>query len=140
MTAPQLRSLALAASLLAVSGCGAKKPVLYPNPHLRSVGTEVAELDVDECMELADSDVGNRNVAAESGTGAAVGGASGAAVGAAGGAVRGNAGRGASVGAATGATAGMLRGLFRARDPDPVFAQYVTICLQERGYRMIGWR
>ena len=135
------RSLLAETSLVALllAGC-TKKPVLYPNPQLRSVGTEVAELDVDECMELADSDVGNRNVAAESGTGAAVGGASGAAVGAAGGAVRGNAGRGASVGAATGATAGRLRGLFRARDPDPVFAQYVTICLQERGYRMIGWR
>jgi hypothetical protein len=134
--------------VLVASGCGTKQPVLYPNHHLKSVGTEVAELDVEQCMELADTYVGTESAARKAGTGAAVGGGTGAAIGAAGGAaggaVRGNAGRGASVGAATGAaagaTAGLLRGLFSASDPDPIFKRFTVTCLSDRGYKIIGWR
>ena len=140
MAAPLLHSLALAALLAAGTACAAKKPVLYPNAHYQRVGTEVAQGDVEDCMHLADIDVGNRNAAAEAAGGTAVGGGSGAAIGAAGGAVRGRAGRGAAVGAATGATAGLIRGLFRSRDPDPLFASYVATCLRNRGYQTIGWR
>jgi hypothetical protein len=133
---------------LVTAGCGTKQPVLYPNRHLKSVGTEVAELDVEQCMELADAYVGSESAAAKAGTGAVVGGGTGAAIGAAGGAaggaVRGRAGRGASVGAAAGAaagaTAGLIRGMFSARDPDPLFKQFTVTCLRERGYHTIGWK
>ena len=69
-----------------------------------------------------------------------VGGGAGAAVGAAGGAVRGAPGTGAAVGAATGATAGFLRGLFKAREPSPVYKNFVIRCLAEKGYEPIGWQ
>jgi hypothetical protein len=122
--------------------------VLYPNAHLNSVGRAAAEQDVAACLELADAYVGTDSAAEKAGTGAAVGGGSGAAIGAAGGAaggaIRGNAGRGAAVGAASGAaagaTAGLLRGMFSARDPDPVYKRYVDTCLRERGYQTIGWK
>ena len=64
----------------------------------------------------------------------------GAAVGAAAGAVRGRAGRGAAQGAAGGAAGGMMRGLFRTSELDPIERGYVTTCLGERGYRVIGWK
>ena len=42
--------------------------------------------------------------------------------------------------AAAGAIGGLFRGLFRSREPDPVFRNYVDQCLRERGYQPIGWR
>ena len=66
-------------------GCGAKRPVLYPNHQLTMVGQEAAAADIDQCMELAqtygaDTQAGTA-VAKDTATGAAVGGATGAAVG-----------------------------------------------------------
>jgi hypothetical protein len=141
------RAFLVALVVLVAAGCGTKQPVLYPNRHLKSVGTEVADLDVEQCMELADAYVGTASTAEKAGTGAAIGGGTGAAIGAAGGAaggaVRGHAGRGASVGAATGAaagaTAGLIRGMFTARDPDPAYKRFAVICLRDRGYQIIGW-
>ncbi len=132
-----LPALACAAVLL---GCGAKRPVLYPDARYQTVGREVAESEVEECMELAEEQIGRERAGAKIAKDTAVGGGTGAAVGAAGGAVRGSAGRWAATGAAMGATAGLLRGVFRSRDPDPVFAGYVQTCLADRGYRTIGWR
>ncbi len=37
------------------SVCSSTKPVLYPNAHLRSVGKDVAEQDVDACKQSAES-------------------------------------------------------------------------------------
>jgi len=131
---------------LGMCGCSARRPVLYPNAKLQTVGRAAAERDIEACMRLASQylssggQIGStaRNVATDT----AVGGASGAAVGAVGGAVLGDAGRGAAVGAATGATAGLMGSLFgsmRSREPDPAYANFVTRCLSERGYDTIGW-
>ena len=57
-----------------------------------------------------------------------------------GGAIVGNAGRGAAVGAGVGGTRGFLRGLFRSREPDPIEKGFIDACLEEQGYRVIGWR
>lgn len=129
-----------------LGGCGARRPVLYPNAKLQSVGRAAAERDVDACMRLAQEYLSSggrigttaRNVATDT----AIGGAGGAAVGAVGGAVLGDAGRGAAVGAATGATAGLMNSIFgsmRSREPDPAYANFVARCLSERGYETIGW-
>ena len=134
------RILAGALALTAMTGCASKKPVLYPNAHYDSVGREVAAIDVAECMELAEADVGREAAGGKIAKDTGAGGGSGAAIGAAGGAVRGRAGRGAATGAAMGATAGLLRGLFRSREPDPIYKGYVQTCLAERGYKTIGWR
>ena len=114
--------------------------MLYPNPHLKTVGQERAEADINECVRLAtqqgaQGDSGGQ-VAKDTVEGGAVGGAVGAGVGA----VLSSAGRGAAAGAAGGAAGALTRGLFRAREPDPVFRGFVDRCLRERGYEPIGWR
>jgi len=124
----------------ALVGCASQRPILYPNAAYEQAGSQVAERDVAECMEIAEAQVGREKAGAKVVKDTAIGGGGGAAIGAAGGAVRGGAGRGAAVGAAMGATGGLLRGLFRSREPDPIFQNYVALCLGERGYQVVGWR
>lgn len=126
--------------LCVLSACGTKRPVLYPNDHLNRVGKQVAEKDIDDCIQLAadhglKSNAGGK-VAGQTAGGAAVGAATGAAVGA----VLGSAGRGAAAGAAGGGAGGFIRGIFRSRDPDPVVRRFVEKCLHDKGYEPIGWR
>jgi hypothetical protein len=121
-------------------GCSAKRPVLYPNATYQRAGIEVAQADIDACLQLAETGVGDRNVAAETAGRTAVGAGAGAAVGAVGGAITGRAGTGAAVGAATGGTAGLLSGLWGSREHDPVYMNYVERCLRDKGYEPIGWR
>jgi hypothetical protein len=135
-----LALLALSLLALPTAACAPKRPVLYPNAHLREAGAEAAQRDVDECLVLAASSGYEREpgrTVAGSTAGGAVG---GAAVGTAVGAVLGNAGRGAGAGAAAGATRGLLRGGRAARNPDPIQRRFVEECLLERGYKPIGWR
>jgi outer membrane lipoprotein SlyB len=121
-------------------GCAAKRPVLYPNYQLQRVGDARAQEDIDGCLEFAKTNgldaQPERRAAQQSATGAAVG----SAVGAATGAVWGRAGRGAATGAAGGGAGGLMRGLLRWRDPDPIQAHFVNVCLGDQGYRVIGWR
>lgn len=129
--------LLLGAAALVVA-C-AQRPVLYPNGQLAAVGRDVAERDIDACIEAAEA-AGADSGEMESVAGSTAGGAGiGAAAGAASGAVRGRPGRGAAAGAAGGAAGGLVRGLFRGRGPDPVHRRFVEECLRERGYRPIGW-
>jgi hypothetical protein len=121
-------------------GCADKRPVLYPNSHLKSVGKEIAQADIDDCIQLAKdygtgTDKGNE-IAKSSAKGAAVGAATGAAVGA----VTGNFGRGLAAGAAGGAAAGGTRQALRSGDPHPVFKRFVEKCLRDKGYEPIGWK
>ena len=126
--------------LLLLAGCADKRPVLYPNSHLKSVGKEIAQADIDDCIQLAKdygtgTDKGNE-IVKSSAKGAAVGAATGAAVGA----VTGNFGRGLAAGAAGGAAAGGTRQAIRSGDPDPVFKSFVNRCLKDKGYEPIGWK
>jgi hypothetical protein len=124
----------------AALGCAERRPVLYPNDHLRSVGSDAAAHDIDECLVLAHQS-GHESKPGESVAKNTAGGAvAGAAVGTAVGAVLGNAGRGAGAGAAGGGTRGLLRGMRASRNPDPIERRYVEECLAERGYKPIGWR
>ena len=124
----------------AMAGCTARRPVLYPNYHLRMVGAEVADEDIDACMALAREYGADRGdggeIAKGTAAGAAVGGATGAAVGA----VVGNLGKGAAAGAAGGAAGALTRGVIRSGEPDAVFRQFVERCLREKGYEPVGWR
>lgn len=126
--------------LLLQPGCAQKQPVLYPNSHLKSVGKQAAQADIEDCIQLAkdygtDSDKGNE-IVKSSAKGAAVGAAGGAAVGA----VTGNFGRGLAAGAAGGAAVGGTRQALRSGDPDPVFKRFVEKCLRDKGYEPIGWK
>ena len=120
--------------------CAQQRPVLYPNAHLKYVGKETAESDIEDCLQLA-ADYGAKEdtgakVAKDTAKGAAVGGASGSAVGA----VTGNLRVGAAAGAAGGGAASMTRSIINSDNPGPVYKKFVEQCLREKGYQPIGWR
>lgn len=140
MTISAFHVAALLIIVFLTTSCAAKRPVLYPNDRLETVGADTAQQDIDTCIQLAkDNNVSSGSagkVAGKTGAGAAVGAATGAVVGA----ITGNPGRAAAAGAAGGGTAGLLSGLFKAREPDPVFQRFVEQCLHDKGYQPIGWR
>ena len=125
---------------LTALSCAQQRPVLYPNAHLKYVGKEAAESDIDDCIQLAidygaKEDSGTK-VAKDTAKGAAVGGAAGTAVGA----VTGNLGVGAAAGAAGGGAASMTRSMINSGKPGPVFKKFVDQCLRDKGYQPVGWR
>jgi len=130
--------LFLAAMVLV--GCADKRPVLYPNAHLKQVGEEAARRDVDECIRYAQESGAEGSKGTEIAKNTAGGAAMGGAVGAATGAVLGSLGRGTAAGAAGGAAGGLVKGIFDSDDPDPVFKNFVDRCLREKGYESIGWK
>jgi hypothetical protein len=44
------------------------------------------------------------------------------------------------MGGAGGGAGGFMRGLFAWRDPDPLQVRFVNFCLEDQGYRVLGWR
>lgn len=133
--------------VLTLSACSGARPVLYPNTHMRSVGKEAAEQDIETCKELAES-AGAEQGSGKAGrvaTGTAVGAGAGAASGALGAVISGaSAGLGSMVGAASGAVWGLLTGLFHAvagpSQPNQAYTNFVNRCLQEKGYEVTGWQ
>jgi hypothetical protein len=133
---------------LGLTACSTHRPVLYPNERLKQVGTEAAERDINECMRRGEEYIASGGragaVAGRAAAGTGAGAAIGAAAGGAGGAAVGHAARGAAAGAAGGAAAGltrgMLQGFFEPRGPDPALRNFVTRCLSEKGYDVIGWK
>ncbi len=132
--------------LMLVSGCATTRPIVYPNERAREVGPSGVAADIDECLRLGEeftSGGGRGEQVAKDAAGRGVVSAGvGAAVGAAGGAIYGDAARGAAAGAAGGATAGVLSAVVdgvRRREPDRVYANFVTRCLSEKGYQVLGW-
>lgn len=119
--------------------CGCSSgPVLYPNAHLKQVGSAQARREIAECEVLAEQYIkSDEGLAAAKST--AVGAAGGAVIGGAAGAVTGHFGRGVGVGAAGGAAAGLVQGIINASEPNPLYKNFVVRCLQEKGYEVIGW-
>ena len=136
------RHLLICMTGLIFAGCSSHKPILYPNGHYQQVGAEAAEIDIQDCMTLAEQAGASpsEGKTAQAATGTVAGGAVGSAAGAVGGAILGHPGRGAMVGAASGATAGFLRGLFKRSPPSGAFTNYVDRCLRDRGYDPTGWQ
>ena len=104
------------------------------------MGKVAAEVDIDDCVQLA-ADHGHatdsgKNVAASTAKGAAVGAAVGGAVGA----VTGRLGRGLAAGAAGGGAGGLTRGAMKSGDPDEIERRFVEQCLRDKGYKVIGWK
>jgi len=129
----------LAVTVLVACSSGPKRPVLYPNAHLQSVGKPQADRDADECADLA-RDYGVRtnkdgDIAGRTATGAVIGGVGAGAWGL----VRGDAGERAVAGAAAGAATGATRGAMESTELNPTFKRFVERCLHERGYDVIGW-
>jgi len=137
-TVPLLWS-AIGVLVIGLPACAAKRPVLYPNARYQQAGEVQAGVDIDECIELAESHGADAGQAARAGERATEDVAVGAATGAAAGAVFGSAARGGAAGAAGGGARALVRGLFAWRDPAPSERGFVQECLRERGYRVIGW-
>ena len=115
-------------------GCSSK-PKLYPNSKYKSVGKEVAQEDINQCMSDADAFLESskgKQIAKGAGAGAIIGGV----IGVVGGLFTGNVGRGLVQGGAMGAAGGGAAG---ALTPDQVKRQYVNQCLGEKGYHVLGW-
>jgi hypothetical protein len=104
---------------LLLGGCSSKRPILYPNKHLDTVGVAQANKDIEECYDLAESYLKSKkgSKAVEDTVKKST---VGAAAGAAGGSIYGHAGRGAAAGAAADAAASATRSLLRVRNPSPV--------------------
>lgn len=125
---------------LFLGACGAKRPVLYPNEHLKQIGKAKANQDIDDCIKLANEYQagGSRagEIAKDTGKAGVVGAATGAVIGA----LTGNFGRATAIGGAGAATATMGTGIMRSDEPDPVFKQFVDQCLRDKGFQPVGWR
>jgi outer membrane lipoprotein SlyB len=130
-------------AILVITGCASsKKPVLYPNYHLNTVGQYQAEADINACMQAAKAsgaDAGKgEELARNTAKAGAVGGATGAVVGAI--SSSSSTGRGAAIGGAGAATAALVGGAFKSSDPTQVYIRFVDQCLRDKGYQPIGWR
>lgn len=134
---PIRHAFALSALIL-FAGCAAQRPVLYPTEPL-SQADVASDHDVRECEQLADAHV-QSTLPADTVRATAIGGGIGAASGVVGGAIFGSPGTGAAVGAASGATASLLGSLLRSNTPNATYQGYVSTCLADRGYRVVGWR
>lgn len=128
------------ACMLILNGCGAKRPVLYPDAHLKEVGKDKANLEIDSCIQMANDYQAGGNRAAEIAKDTGKAGVVGAATGAVIGALTGNFGRATAIGGAGAATATMGSGIMRSDEPDAVFKQFVEQCLREKGFQPLGWR
>lgn len=119
------------------------KPVLYPNETFNRMGAQAAQAHVQACEgqareaglapRLEDNAVGRGAV-----RGAAVGGTLGAVAGIFNGGigrVAENAARGAVAGGATGA----VNESFNNDKPNPIYRNFVSRCVQEKGLEVIGW-
>lgn len=126
--------------LCLLTACASKGPVLYPNAHYKSVGREVADHDIEECMQLATRSGVENDQAGKIAKQTAGGAAVGAAAAGAWGLVRGDAGSRAAAGAAAGGATGLVSGALRSGDPDPIYRNFVQRCLRERGFDVIGWQ
>ncbi|MBW1694020.1 MAG: hypothetical protein JRJ41_07660 [Deltaproteobacteria bacterium] len=123
-----------------IVGCAAKRPVLYPNEHMKQAGEIKAQEEIDACLRLAEesgvkTDKG-KEIGKNTAGAAVIGGASGAAWGA----FFGDVGKHAGAGAAAGAAGALAHGALRSNDPDVILRSFVERCLSEKGYEIIGWR
>ena len=142
------RWMVLSIGFIALAGCAMQRPILYPNEHLKRVGSSAAERDIDDCMRQAEEFVVSNgrsvNGVQSAATGAATSATIGAAAGAAGGAVVGRGVTGAAIGAASGGAASAARsvihGLTGKQNPSPLYKNFVNRCLHDKGYDSLGWQ
>jgi Glycine-zipper domain len=140
----KIRAAWFLSTAMMLTGCSSAHPVLYENDHLKTVGKEAADQDINACREAAES-AGAKEGSGKAGGVAkrtAVGAGVGAASGAVGGAISGSPGLGSAIGAASGAVWGLLMGLFNAgsSQPSQAYTGYVNRCLEDKGYEVTGWQ
>lgn len=125
--------------LLSAAAC-APRPVIYPDEKYKAPGGEqAARADADACMAdakkyLADHPI--NKIGRRTGAGAIAGAVMGTVIGA----FTGDYARAVSEGAAVGAAGGAVSGGLESTNPDEVKRAYVSRCLAEKGWTVLGWR
>jgi outer membrane lipoprotein SlyB len=106
---------ALGVGVIVITGCASQRPVLYPNEHIRRVGSIVADRDIDDCIRRAEESrsAGDAKAAGEAGTDAS-----------------------ARVPSSPAAT---ISGLFGKPELSSIQKVFVNKCLRDKGYDPIGW-
>lgn len=123
---------------LGVSSVQAAEPQFYPNAKYNNTTVGQLQSDIQSCSANATTATsGAQPSALRQGVRTA---AKGAALGALGGAITGNAGRGAGAGAAVGGVVGTARGAKQSGTGSPEYQRYTTICLEEKGYKIVSWK
>ncbi|MBP5296255.1 MAG: hypothetical protein J6Y94_02865 [Bacteriovoracaceae bacterium] len=129
-------NLLLLIGLLILASC-ASRPILYPNQKFNAVGEEAAKKDVDQCMEASETYLKKyRAAGGRIAKGAGRGAILGTVMGGVSGLLFGNASKAIAAGAAMGAAGGATGA---ALSPDQIKQAYVNQCLQDKGYRVMGW-
>ena len=127
-------------TMIALFACAQKRPVLYPNAQLEAVGQNVAQSDIDACIQMARQHGAEENkgesIAKDAAGSAIIGGVVGAVTGS----FWGSAGRGAAAGAAGAGAGSATRGVINSGSPDALFQRFVEKCLRDKGYEVVGWR
>ena len=132
-------SLILVLLLLTACASGPERPVFYYGSYIEPVDRAESTRDTNECMALArqagvrenrDGNVGNRAA-----SGALLGGIAAGAWSL----IRGNGGENVVAGAVAGGATGTAKGMLESNEQSPTFRRYVEHCLEDRGYRVIGW-
>ena len=126
--------LALIIMIIFLVAC-ASRPVLYPNKKYKRVGKDHADLDINQCENEADKFVNSskgKRILKEGGKGALLGGIIGAAIGL----ITGDVGEAVAIGAVSG---GVGSAASAGLSPDELNRRYVNYCLQQKGYKVIGW-
>ncbi|MBT5032481.1 MAG: hypothetical protein HOM55_09335 [Proteobacteria bacterium] len=127
---------------LVIAGCSSapSNPVLYPNNTYVNAGRVQADADIEQCMQMATNQgvktTADGKILEQSASGAAVAGASAGAWGI----VRGDFGERLLAGAAAGAAGGAVNGMIHSNRTNPVFKNFTTRCLRNKGYEVIGWQ
>ncbi|BCS89532.1 hypothetical protein [Pseudodesulfovibrio sediminis] len=133
--------LALIGLVLMAAGCGKKRPVLYPNAHLESVGMQVAQADIDACIlkaeEAGAAAIDGNEAAGKVATSAGIAAAAGAVFAA----IIGNdVGRTAAAAGGAAAAGQTVSEAVNSGDPAAIHKQFVDRCLRDKGYDVIGWK
>ena len=123
------------------STAAALEPQFYPNQKYNTTAAGQVGQDVAGCKSQAQSYLqgsGQKGGVAREGAKSA---ARGAALGALAGTITdNNAGRAAGAGAAIGGIKGVAKGRRESGEGSPEYQKFATACLEERGYKVVGWK
>ena len=119
----------------------APQPDFYPNAHYKKAGPEKTRAAVQSCQADAQSHLAataeKHGMLRDTTRGAARGAAKGALAGAI---FDDKAGRGAGAGAALGGLSAAGKSVREEREGSPEYRKFMEACLEDKGYKVIGWK
>lgn len=138
-----MKKLTLFLIILSLASCTSYKPILFKNDAYLQGGKDAAEKEITRCSAEADEYLKQfkaRRAAKEAGRNAVVGGVIGTATGAIFGRSLKSTLIGTAIGAGIGAAAGALSVAGEDKvKPDQMKQRYVSNCLAQKGYQVLGW-